>query len=131
MSKPVTVISVTALHELFRAQGVKRREDIAFKCARCGTVQSLASFAAIGVPTESAERQIGFSCIGRHDPDSPSGLQPGEPGRGCDWTLGGLFQLHTLEVETPDGQRRPSFWPASAEEAQALAQQNAAQAVPA
>ncbi len=39
-----------------------------------------------------------FSCIGRWVKD-----------RGCDWTLGGLLQIHNTEVVTDDGDTVPVF----------------------
>jgi hypothetical protein len=38
---------------------------------------------------------------------------------GCNWTLGGLFQMHALEVVTEDGERHPRFEVATPEEAKA------------
>lgn len=114
----VRTMTVDELHATLRGQGVSAREHVAVKCPICGTVQSLADFADAGVMADTAERQIAFSCIGRwtnsgrHQHGTP-------PGRGCDWTLGGLFQLHRLEVVTPDGKHHPRFEPATAEEAQA------------
>ena len=40
------------------------------------------------------------------------------PKQGCDWTLGGMFQLHKLEVVTEDGEHYPRFEPCTPEEAQ-------------
>ena len=39
-----------------------------------------------------------FSCIGRW-----------VPGIGCDWTLGGLLRIHTLEVINGQGDKIPVF----------------------
>lgn len=94
------------------AQGVTR-EHFAVKCVQCGTVQSRQDFVDAGAaPTiEEAQRWWGFSCIGRF-----------KGGVGCDWTLGGLFRIHTLEIDPSDGgEPFPCFEPASPEEAQAHA----------
>ena len=40
-------------------------------------------------------------------------------GKPCNWTLGGLFALHKLEVVTPDGEKHPRFELATPAEAQA------------
>jgi hypothetical protein len=40
-------------------------------------------------------------------------------GKPCNWTLGGLFRTHTLEVVTPDGKKHPRFEVATPEQAQA------------
>lgn len=114
-----------------KAQGVPSLH-VAFKCCRCGTIQSMASLIAAGAAKDEAgaERFIGFSCIGRftgrggHDDASP-------PGQGCNWTCGGLFQFHELEVITPDGRAHPRFELTTPQEAQALMErhQQIAQAV--
>ena len=96
-----------------RAQGVSR-EHYAFVCPICGTVQSLALLLKYA-PPEHADRAIGFSCVGRF---SGAGAWTGKPNPaapGCNWTLGGLLQMHMLEVETV-----PWFRLASPAEAQAL-----------
>ena len=41
---------------------------------------------------------MGFSCIGMFN-----------EGVGCDWTLGGLFLIHEIEVESADGKLQPLF----------------------
>ena len=86
------------------AQGVPR-EHFAVVCVSCGTVQSRQDFVKAGAsPTiEAAQLYWGFSCIGRHN-----------PAIGCDWTLGGLFTIHTLEIDTEDGEKPfPCFEPAT------------------
>lgn len=71
-------------------------EQWKFKCPACGQIQSLADFKAANVPTP--EGKFYFSCIGRW-----------VPGRGCDWTLGGLLQIHAVEVIDQDGDILPAF----------------------
>lgn len=119
---PIDRISIAEFHERLKAQGVVR-EDIAFKCPVCGTVQSMQTLFDVGAAQtiEGTEVFVGFSCIGRftnagpHRKDTP-------PGRGCDWTLGGLFKLHTVEIDR-DGYMQPCFDIATPDEAQALAKQ--------
>lgn len=78
----------------------ERRQDWKFKCANCGTVQCGNDFVANGVPKDELQKGIvGFSCIGRFTQGKI----------GCDWTLGGLFQIHKAIVETADGRRIPVF----------------------
>lgn len=60
-----------------------------FKCPSCGETQSLKDFEANGI--YDAGGLVYYSCIGRY-----------VEGRGCDWMLGGLFQMHTLEVKVGD-----------------------------
>lgn len=98
------------------------RDHIAVMCPICGTIQSIASLAAAGASPAAAERAIGFSCEGRFTNAGPAKQgRPARPGtRGCDWTLGGLFRLHRLEVITEDGKHHPHFEPASKSDAQEL-----------
>ena len=75
-------------------------EDVKFICPRCKTHQSARDLinAGAGKDIDEVEKYLAFSCVGRFDKT-----------KGCDWTLGGLFQIHTLEVVTPDGKRHPRF----------------------
>lgn len=117
-------ITVEQLHAEFKAQGVKNRDDIAFVCPRCHTVQSLALFNTLtSVPVGEAEgKYIGFSCIGRFtDAGAAKGNRPRRGKVGCDWTLGGFFTIHELVVKDPDGEEHPSFEVATAAAAQKLA----------
>lgn len=79
-------------------------EEIYFICPRCKTYQCGNNLIAAGAGKDfdEVEKYIGFSCIGRFDSS-----------KGCDWTLGGLLQIHKLEVITPDGKRHPRFLPIS------------------
>lgn len=113
----VEVITLEEMQARMKAQGVPR-QHIALKCPICGTVQSMQSLIDAGASDGEAERQVGYACIGRLTGSGPH--KPGEaPGRGCDWTLGGLFKLHELEVVV-DSHREPFFAFATPEEAQAL-----------
>lgn len=108
--------------EVLRSQGVPSREHFAFVCPICGTVQSAADLIAAGAGAsfDDVQNSLGFACIGRFT--NAGAHKPGEPpGRGCNWTLGGLFKLHTIEVEAEDGSRHPLFEPASADAARAHA----------
>lgn len=112
------------LQAALKNQGVLP-EHYAFKCPICGTVQSAADLirAGAGGNYDEVEGKVGFSCVGRFTNAGPH--KRGEvAGRGCDWTLGGLFRLHVLEVVTEDGERHPLFEPASPEEAQANMQKH-------
>lgn len=64
-----------------------------FVCPQCETPQSMLDLVEVGVSRDKVTDYIGFSCIGRFTKD-----------KGCDWTLGGLFHIHKLEVRTQDGQ---------------------------
>ncbi|ULH17432.1 hypothetical protein MF271_19115 (plasmid) [Deinococcus sp. KNUC1210] len=78
--------------EVWRAEGERlfgpRARDWAFRCPSCGSIQTPAEFVELGCTPEEAVSRATFSCIGRWHPT-----------RGCDWTLGGLLQIHKLEVE--------------------------------
>lgn len=89
-------------------------------CVICGTVQSMHTLieAGAGKTEDDVEKYLGFSCVGRFM--GRGGHKKGDPpGKGCDWTLGGLFRLHKLEVES-EGKWHPRFEVASPEQAQAL-----------
>lgn len=117
----VEQIDVAEFHRRLKAQGVSSRNHAALKCPMCDTVQSLASLVAAGATPEEAERLIGFSCEGRLTDAGPPPNKPTEKRRvrGCNWTLGGLFKLHRLEV-IADGEPHPRFEVATPEEAKAL-----------
>lgn len=110
-------MTLDEFHAALKAQGVPR-EHLALKCPVCKTVQSMRDLATAGVAEDKVDTFFGFSCVGRFTNAGPK-QKDEPPGRGCDWTLGGLFQIHELEVVTPDGKRHPTFAPATPEEAQA------------
>lgn len=100
------------------AQGVPH-EHIAMKCPMCGVIQSGADLIAAGAGADfdAVEKYLAFSCVGRFTgAGSPRKKPDGKP---CNWTLGGLFSLHKLEVVTPDGKKHPRFDLATPAEAQA------------
>jgi len=128
MSDEIRRIRVAELHAAFRAQGVPSREDIAVRCPMCRTVQSLRSLVAAGAgeSADQVERFIGFSCVGRFSNAGSPPASGDSGGKGCNWTLGGLFKTHKLVVVDEDGKEHPYFEPATPEEAQALAAKMAA-----
>lgn len=63
-----------------------------FQCANCKEAQTAQEFLDAGISSETAMARFYFSCIGRL-----------VKGRGCDWTLGGLFTKHKTEVIEPTG----------------------------
>lgn len=101
-----------------KAQGVPH-EHIAMKCPMCGVIQSGADLikAGAGADFDEVEKYLAFSCVGRWTgAGSPRKAPDGQP---CNWTLGGLFSLHKLEVVTPDGEKHPRFELATPDEARA------------
>ena len=116
---------------LFAAQGVSSHRHYAVVCPMCGTVQSMASLVNSGADPSTVERIFAFSCEGRLTGAGPwpnakkkqASRRVSGP-RGCDWTLGGLFKIHTAELITGDGGdetlSRPMFDVATPEQARAL-----------
>ncbi len=105
-------------HAALKAQGTKDHADLVMICPICGTLQTGNDLirAGAGKTFDDVEKYLGFSCVGRFTgAGSPRKSPDGEP---CNWTLGGLFQMHKLEVVTPDGQRHPRFEVATREQAQ-------------
>ena len=111
-------MTLEAFHAALKAQGVQR-EHLALVCPMCRTVQSASDFitAGAGADFDAVEKYLGFSCIGRFTGGASPRRKP--DGQACDWTLGGFFRLHRLEVITPDGQRHPRFEVATPEQATA------------
>ncbi len=105
--------------DALRAQSVPK-EHLALKCPICGTIQNATDLikAGAGKDYSEVEDYLGFSCVGRWTNAGPY-KKSNPPGRGCDWTLGGLFHLHQLEVVTEDGEHHPRFEPCTPEEARA------------
>ena len=85
--------------EEWKAEGTrlfgKDHRDWKFKCPQCGNIQSYRDFEGL---VEHPEDVFYYSCIGRW-----------KKGVGCDWTLGGLFKIHKVEVTAEDGTVVPSF----------------------
>lgn len=113
-------MTVSEFHAALKAQGVDQ-DDLALVCPMCATVQSARDLIAAGAGAtfEEVERYLGFSCVGRWTGASSPRKQP--DGAACNWTLGGLFKTHKLEVVTDDGKAHPRFMPATPEQAQAHA----------
>lgn len=122
MDKP-REITLEAFKNEVKAQGVERI-DVAVICPLCDTPQSMRALIAAGAGATEAdvEKFIGFSCIGRFT-GAGSGFAKDHPkGKGCDYTLGGLFKLPRLMVLLPDGEKFPHFEIAPKEQAEALRQ---------
>lgn len=97
----------------------RSHDQIVFRCPMCKTLQSGADLirAGAGATFDEVERYLAFSCLGRFTgAPSPRKEPDGKP---CNWTLGGLFTVHSLEVVTPDGKHHPRFDLASKEDADA------------
>jgi hypothetical protein len=112
-------MSLADFHAVLKAQGVPR-DHLAFRCPMCQTVQSANDLitACAGKDFEEVDKYLGFSCVGRFTGAGSPSATKGK-GIGCNWTLGGLFQMHELEVITEDGKNHPQFEPVTPEEAQA------------
>lgn len=109
-------VTLAEFQAALKAQGKARIEDVTFKCPRCGTLQSAQDLidAGVGKDMGEVEKYLAFSCVGRFT-----------DAKGCDWSLGGLFQIHQYEVIDEAGTVHPRFEPvfdqgeASDEEAKA------------
>jgi hypothetical protein len=115
-------MTLAEFHATLKAQGVKTHLDFAFRCPMCGTIQSARDLidAGAGPDMEAVEKYLAYSCVGRFTgASSPRKAPDGQP---CNWTLGGLFRTHKLEVVTEDGERHSRFELATPEEAMAHAQ---------
>jgi hypothetical protein len=116
----VITMTLEEFHAALKAQD-QPTEHLAFKCPMCDTVQSGADLIAAGAGKnfDEIEKYLAYSCIGRFTAKKLEVRNKQTiKGQGCDWTLGGLFQTHKLEVLV-DGQKRPRFEPVTAEEAAA------------
>ena len=101
-------MTLDEFHAACKAQAPSA-DQIVMKCPMCGTLQTAKDLIAAGAGDDfdAVERYLGFSCIGRFTgAGSPRKEPDGDP---CNWTLGGLFRTHRLEVITPDGKRHPRF----------------------
>ena len=116
-------ISVAEFRARMMAQGVSSSNHTALICPACGTVQSIADHIKAGASPEEAERAIGFSCVGRRTNAGPPRKKP--DGKPCNWSLGGLLQIHTLTVVTEDGEKHPRFAFATPDQAKAHEATNA------
>lgn len=114
-------LTLDQFKQQLKDQGVELL-DFAFSCPMCGTIQSarLLIKSGAGEDYDAVSRVLGFSCVGRFTGKGSPSKESAEQ-QGCNWSLGGLFQTHTLEVITPDGEKHPHFEPATAEQAQSLA----------
>jgi len=103
----VLTLSVEEFHSVLQEQDVDDRKDLEFVCPQCGTVQSAQDLidAGAGDSYEDVSGSVAFSCVGRWDEE-----------KGCDWTLGGLLQIHELVVVDEEGNEHPRFLPVNMKE---------------
>lgn len=123
MSKKYRELTLEEFRAEVKAQGVEKN-DFAFICPSCGTVQSAKMLIAAGAGKDfdEVESILGFSCVGRFSGDKGEGV------KGCDWTLGGFLQIHELSVlvdsKAAMGVKKcPHFEIATPEQAKALRDQ--------
>ena len=81
--------------------------DTVVICPACKTMQSGRDFIDAGVEHDSMRKVLGFNCVGRYTGAHSARKVP--DGKPCNWTLGGLLQIHTLEVVDAEGVKRPHF----------------------
>jgi hypothetical protein len=105
---PVKTISIEEFVKIAVERFGSDRNKWVFVCPACKTPQTGEDLIKAGVKPEDVNSVMAYSCIGRFTNAGP--VKKGDkPGKGCDWTLGGLFHLHTLEVIYEDGYKRPVF----------------------
>jgi len=112
----MTSMTLDEFHAACKAQAPSH-DQIVFRCPACKTLQTARDLIAAGAGKDfdEVEPYLAFSCVGRFTgAESPRREPDGKP---CNWTLGGLFSIHTFEVITPDGKSHPRFELASPEEA--------------
>jgi len=76
----------------------ENKRDWKFVCPMCNTAQSFNDLLQAGISEDDAQGYVAYSCIGRFNNKE----------KGCNWTLGGLFSIHKLEVVNEEG-TRPMF----------------------
>ncbi|WP_236167401.1 VVA0879 family protein [Pseudomonas fulva] len=113
-------ISLEQFQAEYKAQADKR-EDIVVICPACGTLQNGQDLikAGAGECMDDLQGRFGFSCVGRWTGKGSATADVIAAGQGCNWTLGGMFQIHTLTVVDPDGNEHAFFELASKEAADA------------
>lgn len=102
--------------------------DTVVICPACKTLQCGHDFIAAGVEPERVPRVLGLNCVGRYT-GAPSARKVPD-GQPCNWSLVGLFQIHTMEVIDADGVKHPHFELASVEQAQQYRESRASVAQP-
>jgi len=119
MSTKLQTFSVKEFDSLLEKQGVRSSRDNAFICPACDTVQSMRSLVMAGCSKEKVADYIGFSCEGRFSHGQSPTVAKERNNRGCNWTLGGLFQIHKVLLKEGD-QTQPHFAAATPEAARDL-----------
>lgn len=103
----------TITFEEFQKECADAPKPLRFICPACGTKQGRKEFEAAHVTNEEMNKMAGFSCIGLFTGKGDAGIAAKNRGQswdqGCNWTLGGLLQIHELEVIATDGFRYPRF----------------------
>lgn len=93
MEKPRRKITQEAWRRIGRELYGDKARHWAFRCISCGHVQTAAEIAdRYGLDLARAGARVYVSCEGRLG------------GPGCNWSLGGLLKMHTLEVLEPESQ---------------------------
>lgn len=100
--RPQSAVAMTMKE--FETEGEKRfgkdKKKWKFRCPSCKTQQSFEDFQKFThLKNDDIQGFLGFSCIGRY----------AEKKVGCDWSLGGLFQIHELVVTDENGKDHPHF----------------------
>lgn len=116
-------VTIKEFHALCKEQAGSTLDTVVI-CPACKTLQCGHDFIAAGVERERVARVLGFNCVGRYTgAQSARKVPDGQP---CNWTLGGLFQIHTMEVIDEEGVKHPHFELASVQAAKEYRQKRAA-----
>ena len=77
----------------------KDSKNWSFVCPSCGHIQSIKSVLEHNpsLDLKDVQNWIHYNCEGRYN-----------EGNGCNWTLGGLFHIHKIEI-IYNGKNIPSF----------------------
>lgn len=104
-------VTIKEYHALLRQQKCEK-EFLTMRCPACGTIQSARDLIAAGAGKDfdEVEKYLGFSCVGRWTHEKGPPREKGTQ-EGCNWTLGGLFQIHEFEVIDEEGKHHPNFEP--------------------
>jgi hypothetical protein len=117
-------ISLNTFQEMCKAQKMPPLH-VAFKCPRCGTVQSAFDLisAGVGKTLDDVYNYIGYVCVGRF---KGSKFSPGDPpGNGCDYEMIGTDSNYDgILISLPNGTEFKVFKLASDSEAIEHAKKN-------
>ncbi|MGK9367567.1 VVA0879 family protein [Melioribacter sp. Ez-97] len=84
--------------DLLRARHGEKIENWKVICPICKCEQTVQDFLDAGIDMKDVFNYFGYSCIGRFS-----------EAKGCDFSLGGLFPIHNVEIIDDSGNAHPRF----------------------